>query len=190
MTAHDKMALIESIIQTNVNKHGLVHTTGAVNNYLASGNRKNFTQTNNTRENIKLISTAELTNIIQNHSGMAHVDDVSNLVASFVSKMVKPPDYLKKACEATLTKYGINQTITAIEEYAQRGYPKHFTNTNDARKELINNVQPNQIYDRIVNYLAETGITLTNLDFRALVIQYIDIVLKNMTQNSSKATVL
>lgn len=58
-------------------------------------------------------------------------------------------DYLSNAYKETFNKYGTSQAETALKNYILNGVTKYITN-NNARDNLINNVNHNEIYNSLI----------------------------------------
>ena len=143
----------EAII-INSEKYGFEYTRNSILKIINSNSVSGFTRDNNARGMVASISKDKIMSFLIKSS---QYDDprnittndqiVMNYLTDFIyntSTLKQQADYLEQASNATIMKYDLNghygQTNRALENFYNNGDAIGFTNTNNARINLKNNV--------------------------------------------------
>ena len=88
---------------------------------------------------------------------------------------------LERSIKENIKKYGINHTITALNDLINYNYYKGFTRDNEARKLLIENINNDDIVSimlKNLNIYISDNFNLTPKDIKMLCKRYIKLVNK------------
>jgi len=165
-----KNELLISALMETYSKKGSEWLEQALYECIIHSSFNGFTRENNSRQIlIDNFSSKDIEEIIKCKSG--HLD-VKTAIKIFISTVFEPPydienpksaeDYLIAACIATLKKHGSNQLRSAIVKGLNCNYG-FFTNDNNARINLLANVEFHNFLTVMQNILFANGFDLNNI---------------------------
>ena len=148
--------LMQAALQT-LNKYGYEQAKKAIELYAIEGKANGITSDNGARQNLmNYVTSNEARQIINQTCNGINFSLYMNYVLGRQALEYKE-SILQSACLATLEKYNINQVDTALKN-ATTGNFQNFTNTNNGRTLLIENVNPTEIQPLMKDILIKNGI--------------------------------
>lgn len=145
-------ANLQQAIILNSQKYGFEHTRRALVELIQYNYADGFTRQNNVRQIISNIDREKLKSILLSSSLNDKVAlDLEQIVMNYLTDLVDKMPMLniqqaaiKEACVTTMVKYDLagrgNQTNEALNRFSDFGDANGFTNTNNCRVNLVNNV--------------------------------------------------
>lgn len=148
--------LMQAVLET-LNKYGYEQAKGALELYAMEGKSNGITSNNGARQNlIAYVTSAEARQIINETCNGISFSLYMNFALNRQALEYKE-NILQNACFTTLEKYNIGQVRNALRN-AITGNFKSFTNNNNVRKTLIENVVPTEIEPLMKDILIKNGI--------------------------------
>lgn len=146
---NDKEEVFKNVVKMTYEKYGLRHTINAIARYRYNGSDNGFTRENGARYQLTInnITLEDVNSFLANlHSDNVIEDYINSIIVEKKSVL----DYLSNAYKETFNKYGTTQAETALRNYILNGVTKYITNNNNARDNLIKNVNHNEIYNSLI----------------------------------------
>lgn len=147
----EEVYLMDAII-INSQKYGFDYTKEALREVIEKNYFGSFTRTNNAREIVTQLGNTKILEIITRPSLNETLFNLDQILMNYFSAIMyknpvlkKQVDCIEQACVKTIYKYDMlgnfGQTSNALLNYIQSGNARGFTNTDNARSNLINNVK-------------------------------------------------
>lgn len=147
---------LQQAIITNAQKYGFEFAMQALKEIIEKNYFGGFTRTDNARDIVAHIGRDKIMELVSKASINDNNVDLDQILMNYFSDiMYKNPilrqqiNYVEQACVKTLYNYDLTgvfgQTRTALNDYVQYGNASHFTNTDNARVNLINNVKQQDV---------------------------------------------
>ena len=143
---------LRNAIITQANKYGWNTVVSCIKDVVVNSNFLRFTRDDNARGNIEGIGPDRIRDIILNssikdvnsNSNLTFEDAIMNYITDIFSKTPELNEkltVLENSCIVTGNKYGQSQMQFALLKYLNSGDPSAFTNTNNARFNLVNSIE-------------------------------------------------
>ena len=143
--------ILAEAVFTNSQKYGFENTMNSLINLVRNNYYNGFTRENGTRDNIKNLERNKLLSVIYGSSLEENELNMEQIIMNYMTDLIyKTPEYRKQvesldmAAVTTFRKYDMNgnygHTKVAVDNYCITGKDSYFTNDNNVRQNLRNNV--------------------------------------------------
>lgn len=153
----DENRILRDAVSATLEKYGYEHTKKALTKFVLEGDSTGITRTNDVRNNLQeYITSSKAREIINSTCNAVNFDLYINYVLEKKALAYKE-ETLENACLATLKKYNVKQLDAALKD-AIKGNFIAFTNDDNRREILINNVNSKEIEVLMKDILIKNGL--------------------------------
>lgn len=177
----DENIILRDAVSTTFDEYGYEHTKKALTKFVIQGDSTGITRTNNVRTNLeKYVTSSKAKDIINSTCKIVNFDLYINHVLAGALDIKDA--VLENACLTTLEKYNSKQLETALKNAIKCDFI-NFTNDNNCRENLINNVNSKQIEVLMKDILIKNGID-NDMDIQKQFLNLMEFKLQECKTNS------